>query len=421
MKYKIKEINKCTKELLIEVDGEQIAAGYTAYYNKIKPSASVPGFRKGKAPREILEKYYAHEAHDGVLRDLVAVNYDKAIADEKLHPFGYPTFSDIDYSETKLSFKATIELKPEFDIKKYKGLKAKKNSIVVADTEIDEALERIRSAYATQKVVEGRAVKSGDFVVVDARCEVDGVVVDDRKNDTMEVNDKTLLPEYVKNLTGASVGDEKKFEIAFPETIPQEDMKGKTGHFTIAIKEIKEKVLPDLDENFLKMVGEYEKIEDMKDALRKDIEARKQQEEDRRVERELLDAICKTTSFDMPQSLIVKRKEKMIEDMKQNMLSRGMPESEFEKQQKNFDKEAQNEAERQVQVAFILDKIAMIEDVSVTEDDISGKFYELSRAYQQPVEVIRDYYEKNDMIESLSAELRNDKVVALIKNESIEK
>ncbi|MFC1809430.1 trigger factor [Candidatus Omnitrophota bacterium] len=419
MKYKVEEINKCTKKFSFEVGEDSIKQAYNQYYDSVKASAVVPGFRKGKAPRNVLENYFKSEAQENVVRTVVSNACQDAFTKEKISTFGMPSISDVEFKGSSITFQATVELRPNFEIKKYKEIKVKKNSIKIENKEVDETIDKIRSSVATYKVIEGRSVNIGDFITADSKCEIGGKVVDDKKDEKIELNEQYLLPEYVKNIVGAKVGDTKEFDITFPDTIPQKEYQGKIGHFTLQIKEIQEKVLPELDEKFLKSMGNYEKAEDLRDAIEKDIKKQKENSEEQRIERELLDKICKDTSFEVPQSLVDERTKKLKDNIRQTMLQRGLPEDSIDAEQAKVETECVAEAIRQVKVAFILDKIATLESISVTDDDVSGRFYELSRQYRQPVDTIRDYYEKNDLMESLKAELRNDKTVDVIKNTAI--
>lgn len=420
MKFKEQVINKCTKKFTVDVAADAIREGYDVYYKRIQPKAAVPGFRKGKAPRQLLERYYADEAKEQVMRDLVAGSYEKLIQETGINPFGMPAISDLSFDDTALRFAATVEMRPEVELKKYKGLKVKKNTVTVEAKEVDDTIERLRAAYATYKTVEDRPVQKGDYIVVDSKCDVEGTVIEDRTDEGIELDEQHLLPEYVKNVVGTARGSSCQFTIKFPDTIPQEQYRGKKGDFTLTVKEIKEKVLPPLDEKFLKMAGEYETLDAFKDAIKKDIQKQKEQTEENRIERELLDFLCKDNTFDMPQSLIDERTAKLLEDTKKQMTSRGYGEADITKEEEKLKKECATEAKRQVKVAFILDKIAELENISVTEEDLSGKFYEFSRRYRQPVDTVREYYEKNDMLDTLRAELRNEKAIDIVKKETVQ-
>ncbi len=419
MKYKVDDINKCTKKISFEIGEDRIKQAYDSYFKDIQPKAVVPGFRKGKAPRNVLENHFRSEAKENMVRTVVADACQEAITKSSIKPFGMPTIGDIAFQGNSLTFQATIEVRPSFEVKKYKEIKVKKEPIKVEDKEVDETVDRLRVAYATYKVVEGRSVNVGDMVIADSKCEIDGKVIDDKKDESIELNEQYLLPDYIKNIVGAARGDTKTFEVTLPETLPQKQYRGKKGRFTLVIKDIKEKVLPEMDAQFLKMIGNYEKIEDVRAAIRKDIEKQKEDAENARIERELMDKLCKENTFDVPRSLLDEREEKLMEDVKQSLKRRGVADEEIASESAKLEKECKAEAFRQVKAAFILDKIAALENVSVTEEDVSGRFYELSRQYRQSVDAIREYYDKNDLMDSLKAELRNDKTMDIIKNAAV--
>jgi len=419
LKYKIKDLNKGTKIFLIEVGSEDITAEFGRYFSRIQAEAVIPGFRKGKVPRQLLESHFKHEAREHVIRELVAVSYDKSVRESGLRPFGLPDISEISLTDEKLTYSATIELRPEFELKKYKGIPIKKKQIVVAQKEIDSVIDRLRTAYATYRVVENRPVALNDLVIVDSSCQVDGTVIDDRKDHSFEVNEQQLLPEYVKNIVGLSRAEQKTFTVTFPDSIPQKEFRGKTGTFTLSIKEIKEKVLPEIDEKFLKSLGDYTTVDALKEAIHKDLQQRKEHDDDERIERELLDAICAETSFDMPQSLLDERREIVREDIRYSLQRQGMNEDAITAEVTKLEKECDTEARRQVQVAFILDKIATLENITVSEEDVSARLYELSRRYRKSVDEVREQYEKEDRMDGLRSEIRNSKAIALVKKEAV--
>jgi trigger factor len=419
LKYKVEDVNKCTKKISFEIGEDHIKQAYDKYFKNIQPNAVVPGFRKGRAPRNVLENHFKSEAQENMVRTVVADACQEAVTKSAIKPFGMPTIGDVAFKGNGITFHATFEIRPTVEVKKYKEIKVKKDPVKVEDKEVDETVERLRSAYATHKVVEGRSVNIGDLVIADSKCEIDGKVIDDKKDETIELNEQSLLPDYIKNIVGASCGDTRTFDIALPDTLPQKQYRGKKGHFTLVIKEIKEKVLPELDAQFLKTLGNYEQADDLRAAIKKDIEKQKESSENARIERELMDKICKDTAFDVPQSLLDEREEKLIENVKQSMKQRGMAEDDIKTETGKIEKECKAEALRQVKAAFILDKIATLENVSVTEEDLSGRFYELSRQYRQSVDAIRDYYDKNDLLDTLKAELRNDKTMEIIKGAAL--
>ena len=416
MKYKEKAVNQCTKQFSVELDSEAIQQAYSRYYDSIQQSASVPGFRKGRVPRNILENHYKDDAKEPVLQQLIASHTDQILKEKELNPFGNPSFTEVDFKDDSLKFTFQVEFKPEFDLKKYKNVSVKKTEIKVDSKEVDEQIDQIRAQYATQKAVEDRAAKEEDFIVADTKCVVGEEVLEDRKDAMMELSDKQLLPDYIKNVVGMKIDDEKTFDIKFPDDMMDKKISGQTAQFTVKLKEIKEKVLPEVDEEFLKMVGAYDKVQDFKEAIEKDIRKRKEDEEDMRIEKELLDTISGSVKFDLPQSIIHQREEGLIKDRLQHLAAYGMSEDQIAGQEDQLRQTCRAEAERQVKVAFILDKIAALENIEATEEDVSEKIYSLSRRIQKSVDEIRDYYEQNHMMESLKSEIRSDKTLKLIKS-----
>lgn len=416
MKCEVKELNKCTKELSIEVSQDKINEAYESVYTEIAKTATLPGFRKGKAPKQLIRAQYKDRAKEEVLKRLVSDNLYKAVDENKINMFGYPDFSDVDFTDEKLSFTAKVEERPEIEVKEkdYKGLSAKREKIEVKAKEIDEVIGRILDGYAKYKPVEDRGIELGDFAVCDIESSIEGMDPEKKENEWCEIKEDPMMKDFAKQTVGMKPGDQKDIEVTMSKDFPNKEIAGKKAVFNVSVKEIKIKELPELDEEFLKTLGEYKSEDEFKDAVKKDIEARKKSEADAKVERALIDKIDKAVKCDLPESLVIKRLNGMIQETKQNMMYQGMPAEEIDKRRADMEKDFRTEAERQVKVAFILDKIAVNEDIDVEEADLEKKFAELAAQYRTAPQVVREHYEKQNMIDQLKGEVRNQKVIDMI-------
>ena len=202
MKVSVKNQGKCEKVLSIQVSSDRVKNEYDKYYAEVSKTARIPGFRPGRAPKEVVAMHYAHDAKEAVLKHLIQESTFEALKSEKLEPLYYTSVNKVNFEGEKLSFDAVVELRPEVKLGQYKGLKIKKNDVTLEAGLVDETIQRVQESYAKFVPVESRAVEAGDFLVCDLDCEIDGKRLESRKDDWFEVNPKKMQPELVKGVLG---------------------------------------------------------------------------------------------------------------------------------------------------------------------------------------------------------------------------
>jgi trigger factor len=415
MKCEVKDINTCSKILTIDVPVEQIQDAYTLFYKQIAPRAKVPGFRPGKAPHTVVAMHYRNEAKEEVLKKLVSNAYHDAIEKHAIDPIGYPEFENVDFTDAKLSFQARVETKPVIKVKKYKGLSVKEKAYTVEDKEVDEVIERIRDGYATFVPIEDRGIELGDFAVCDMTSTIEGEEPQTKKDEWVEVKEDEMIKGFATQTIGMRPQETKEITVTLSDAFPTEALRGKKIVFNVTVNEIKKKELPALDDDFLKRTGDYASIDALREAIKKDIDARKKADADSELERALIDMVAKDVTCDLPPSLIERRLTGLVQDATKSMIQQGLAQEEADARSDQMRDRFKAEAERQVKVAFILDAIGSLEAIETVEEDIEKRFEELAKQYRQPAETIKDYYEKNDLLDSLKAEIRNQKVIDFIK------
>ena len=411
MKCDVKQINQCTKLVSIEVSGDKILQAFDTAYKKIANEAKVPGFRQGKAPRKMLEQKYADVAREEVIKKVVTDSFYEAANEHKFNMFNYPEFEDVNFDGTTVKFKAKVEERPEITVKKYKGISAKEEKIKIEEKEIDDVIDRIRDGQAKFVPVEDRGIEIGDFAVCDIESKIEGLEAEKKENEWCEIRENDMMADFAQQTVGMRPGDEKEINVTLAKDFPNKEIAGKKANFVVNVKEIKKKELPELDEAFLKNLGEYKTVTELRESIKKDIEARKKQDVRAKLERDIIDKIEKDVKFDLPESLVKRRLEGMVQEATQNMLRQGYPQDALDSKKEEMQKEFETEARRQVKVAFILDKIAEEEKIDVTDEDISAHFQNLGAQFRMSADHVREYYEKNNMISSVHAELRNQNVI----------
>ncbi|MBU1864403.1 MAG: trigger factor [Candidatus Omnitrophica bacterium] len=415
MKCDIKNINQCTKVLDVTVPPIVVKETFDRVYDEIRPTAKVPGFRPGKAPRNILQMHYKNEAREEVLKRAVSSSFGEALKTNNIDPIGYPVFEDVKLEDDNLSYKAKIEIKPDIKLKKYKGVSAKRNTVEVTNEEMDQAIERIRENAATFNPVEDRGIKLGDYAVCDITSHIEGKPSETKKNEWCEIKENDLLSGFATQTVGMKRGEEKEITVTLSDKFPGADMQGKQIKFLVKVNEIKEKKLADLNEEFLKAAGDYKSVDEFKESIRKDIEVQKKQQEESKLEREIVDKIEKDVQFDLPESIVERRLSSLVDDGVAHLMRQGLTQEDAQTKKDELRTQYTDEAKRQVKVAFILDKIAMQEKIEENESDIERQFKKMALRMRYPVEEIKKYYNDNNLMESFRAEIRNQKVIDFIK------
>ena len=416
LKIKLQDGKTCEKILTIEVAQDRISKEYESFYNSIASRAKVPGFRPGKIPRDVLVMHYEKNANDSVLEALLSESLPKALREKDLSPLTTPEIKDIQFAKEKLTYKAHIEIRPKVKLSRVTGLSAKKEKSGAKSEDIEKALKQTQEMHAQYKAVEGRAAKLGDFVITDYVCTVDGKEMEKRNDDWIELKEEEYLKGFSAQLVGAVVGDEKNVQISFPQDMADKRAAGKTAVFKMKIKEIKEKILPEINDDLAKQAGEYKDLSDLKKKLTEDLEKQDAVAKEAAFEQDLLNELVKHNKIDLPNGLLQRRAEYLMDQARQRFLQQGGTDEIFDKEKEKMQKEFETEARRQVHIAFLLDEIADTQGIKAEEADLGTKYEALSQQYRQPKEMVEKYYkEHKEARETLLDQVRNEKVIEFLK------
>lgn len=416
VKVSVRDGKSCEKILTIEVPAENIQKEYEEFYRAVTPKAKIPGFRPGKAPRDVIAMHFRDEARNQVLKNLISESFHWVMNNKTFEPVGMPDIRDVDFQDKKLSYRAAIEVRPKIRLSKTTGLNAKKQSSEIKPEEVEENLKRFRESLAKFKVVEDRPAAMGDFVIADYVCLVDGKEVEKRTDDWFELREDEFIKGFSPQLVGLKSGDEKEISIAFPEKMSRPELSGKPAVFKVKVREIKKKELPELNDELAKEAGEFKTLEELRAQIRKNIASSKEHEAEVSFENSLLEELIKHNKFDLPQGLIQRRFEYLLKQAYDTYKKQGGTDEDFEKRREELSKDLLSEAQKQVHLAFLLEEIAVKENISTLEEDFKKKFQETSEHLRQPVEHIEKYYAENERAkESLAEQIRNQKVIEFLK------
>ena len=418
MEYTIKKTHPCECEIAIRIGEDLIASAKDEYYDEIVKEVAVPGYRKGKAPREVLESQFGDKAKDEIIRKLISIALKKIATAEKFKIIAYPKVNDMQFSDKELKLKIEVELDPEFNLGNYKGIKAKRTAFEIKDEEIKETIEKIRETFASFVPV-AREAKMNDYLIADYELELQGKPKEEHKDEWIFLHEHNTLGDFSQKLVGSKSGDEKNFAVTLGSDHPNQELRGKQAQFSVKVKDVKEKALPEINDELAKLAGEFKDLEALKTAVREDLKRKKEQEQEAGVEHELLNFLVETNSFEMSRGVIERHLEKLVHDAINRMVQRGFTKEQAEKEHDNLQKEFRQEAQKQVRLAFILDRIAEKENMQVTQEDLNEHFDRMAQQYHAPIDKIKEHFQKEENFESLSEQIVNEKVFKFIKANAI--
>lgn len=415
--------------LTIEVPAEELDKGIKAACKSLANRVNIPGFRKGHAPRRILEMHIGKEAIMDEAFDRVAQKaFDAALKQENLDPVDRPQVDIVTLEEGKdVVFKATITPMPEVTLGEYKGLKVAKDAVVVTDEQIDEQVNNILNHHAKMiDAEEGATVANDDFITLDFKGEVDGVAFPggEGKDYPLQIGSHSFIDNFEDQLIGLKAGEEKDVNVTFPEEYHAKDLAGKAAVFHCKVNSIKHKQLPELTDEFVKESTSYENIEDMKAKLRENTEKRMEREADTKRRNEILKQATDNITVDIPEVMIENRVSNMINELAVNLENQGMNLDAYLKYTNmDMDKlraQYKESAAIAVKTDLMLDAVAKAEDIKVENADINAEIALLAATYGTTPQEVSKIIKKNGSIGNLVATVLHKKAAGFVIDSAVE-
>lgn len=418
----ITDVSQCQKDIGIEVSAEEVKKEFEKTYDAYTRYVKVPGFRPGRVPRDVVKQRFSKEIKDEVVGQLLPHALQHAVADHKLRVVGEPHLKEMEISEgAPFKFKISVEVLPEIELKEYKGLKATKRVAQVKDEDVDKTINTWRDNFAEFVPIEDRPSKDGDFVSVNLVGKYLDPQEEHEKEDLkadgveIELGAESTQPEFTENLRGVKPNDVREFSVTYPEDFSSKGLAGKTVDFTATILSVREKELPELNDEFAKRVGDYETVQEMRDKVRESLANNAGIEADNRLREDVLTQLLETHEFDVPAVLVNEGTESRLRDFS-NMLARmGMP-AEVARSinwQERIS-EARADAKRDVRAALLVSKIADAEDVSVSSDEVDAEIELMAQSMGQTAEQVKARLTREDAVSSIESRLRYRKALDVI-------
>ena len=415
-------------KLVIESTAEEFEAGLNTAYNKNKSKISLPGFRKGKAPRKMIEKMYGAEVfYEDAANSIIPDAYAKAADECGLELVSQPKINVTQLEAGKpFIFEAVVATKPEVELGQYKGVEVTKADIEATDADVEEELKRVQDQNSRTVAVTDRTVKDGDNTVIDFEGFVDGVAFEGGKGTDypLTIGSHSFIDTFEDQIIGMNIGDEKEINVTFPEEYHVDDLKGKPAMFKVSVKEIKEKQLPELNDEFAQDVSDFDTLAEYKDDLKNKIADRKSREAKAKQEDEAIAKIIESSKMDIPDAMVDTQVNRMVEDFAQRLQQQGLSvEQYFQYTGMTADKimdEMKPEAVKRIQSRLVLEAVVKAENIETSEEDFEAELKKMAEAYKMELDQIKEFmgdYEKKQIKEDLAIQ----KAIEVITGSVVEK
>ena len=429
MSFKVEQLEeKNMVKLVIEASAEEFEAGLNTAYNKNKNKISVPGFRKGKAPRKMIEQLYGSQIFfEDAANEIIPDAYADAAKESGLDIVSQPKVSIEQLEAGKpFIFAAEVAVRPEVELGEYKGVEVTKADAEVTDADVEEELKKVQDQNSRTVSVEDRAVKDGDMTVIDFEGFIDGEAFDGGKGENypLTIGSHSFIDTFEEQMIGMNIGEEKELNVTFPEDYHAENLKGKPATFKVTVKEIKEKQLPELDDDFAQDVSDFDTLAEYKDDLKKKIAERKESEAKAKKESEAIEKVVEAAKMDIPQAMIDTQVNRMLEDFAMRLQQQGLSvEQYFQYTGMTADKikeEMKHEAVKRIKNSLVLEAVAKAENIEVSEEEFEAELQKMADMYKMEIEKIKEFMQDAEA-KQMKDDIAIQKAVELIVSSAVEK
>ncbi len=404
MSLQVEKLENNMAKLTIEVAAEELEKAIQTAYQKNKNKISVPGFRKGKVPRQVIEKMYGKEVfYEDAANALIPDAYEKALEECEESIVSSPKIEVTQIEAGKpFIFTAEVALKPEVKLGKYKGVKVDKIAIEVTEDEVNAEIERERESNARTVEVEGRAIENGDIATIDFEGFVDGVAFEGGKGENypLTIGSGSFIPGFEEQLIGKNKDEEVDVNVTFPEDYHAEELKGKAALFKVAIKEVKTKEVPELDDEFAAEVSEFDTLAEYKEDIQKKLTDKKEKEARNAKEEAVIDAIIADSAMDIPEAMLETQQRQMLDEFAQRLQMQGLSIQQYFQftgldAQKMLE-QVKPQAERRIKSRLVLEAIVAAEGITATDEDYENEIARMAEVYNMEADKVKEMLGDNE-------------------------
>jgi len=413
----------------VEVTPETVRQGVEAKIRELGRQVRVPGFRPGKAPRRVIENRLGRDyIYMEALQEQLPGWYSQAVVETDLRPIDQPEihFDDPLDEEEGFKFSATVEVRPEADLGDYKGVEVPRREVEVSDEDVEESMEELRGQFATLAAIEERPAQDGDFVILDFSGErltggpVEGA---DAEDYMLEIGRGELLPAFEENIVGMNAGERKQFGVTFPMDYAEESLRGESVLFNVHVKEIKERDLPPLDDEFVKEASEFETLDELRAAMREQLEAAAEQRVDGEFRGRVLDVVAEGVDVQVPEVMVHEKAHEMVDSFERSIRSQGMePEQYYQlagTDHHQFEERVRPDAEDTVKKELVLEAVAAAEGIVAEEDEVMHEISHLAEDSERSVQEIAQVLRNNGTYSMLEEEISRQKALDFLVENAV--
>jgi trigger factor len=392
MKVTVEELSPSKRALHVEVPPERVADRVEAVFREWGQKLQLPGFRRGRVPREVIQRRFEAEVHEEVLRALIPDSYQEALTQAAIEPVSQPAVEDVHFHAGEpLRYRAVVEVKPPVAVQDYRGVALEREKIEVSDQEVDRALEYLREDAAEYVPMEGWPALKDDLVILDHEGSVNGKPFKggSGRNLTVALGHEGYLPGFTEQLTGTQKGETRQFSLQMPADYPRKELAGRSVDFRVAVKEVKKRRVPELNDDFAKSVGDVETLAALRDKLRQQLLQRKTREQDAALKRTLMDKLVLQTAVEVPEAMVEREAAALLEELAMTFRSTGGVVEGLPDNPEALQAHARETATRRVKEALLLEAVAKQEQLTVTDEEIASEVNTLAGLYRKDPAAVR--------------------------------
>jgi trigger factor len=417
MKTEFVDVSETRKNLVVEIDSSTVDAEIDRVARDYTKAARIPGFRPGKVPARVVKQRFRSQILHDVVHGLVPRAVDDALRERGLEPLDTPDIRDVVVEEGQpLKFTATFDTVPSFDLQPYASLQLRRPEATLQEGAVDETLQALRERAARFEVIEARPVERGDTVVVDLVREAGAETPDTHQDVTIEIGAAANPPGFDDEVIGTSVGETKRFEVRYPDDYEMKELAGTAVNYTVTIKGLKRRVVPELDDEFARDLGEFDTLAALRARVEQDLTREAEQKAERDARGDLLKQLAGWVTFTVPESLIERELDRRIEDFARRLMEQGVDPRKADIDWAAFRQAQQEPARDAVASALVLDEVAQREGLTVSESEIEAELSRFGERTGRTTAAVRAQLEKDGGISRLATGLRREKAVDFLRS-----
>ena len=428
MSVQVETLEKSMAKLTIEVSAEEFETALDKAYKKNKNKISLPGFRKGKAPRAMIEKMYGTGVfYEDAANDLIPGAYESAAKESELEIVAQPSIDVTQIEKGKpFVFTATVAVKPEVTLGDYKGIEVEKKTAEVTDEELQAEIDKVRESNSRMITVEDRAVQDGDITTIDFEGFVDGEPFEGGKGENypLTIGSHSFIDNFEEQLIGKNIGEETEVNVTFPEQYQAEELQGKPAVFKVTIKEIKVKELPELDDDFAQDVSEFDTVDEYKEDLKKKLLENKEAALKREKEEDVVGKIIENATMEIPDPMVDTQVRQMVQEFSQRIQSQGLSLQQYMQftgmTPESLTNELQPQALKRIQSRLVLEAVVAAENIETSDEDLEKELEKMAEMYQMEADKLKELVGEEEK-KQIALDLAVQKAVELVVDAAVEK